>query len=212
MKFLFQPVKPWRVFQGFGENGACIDIATGKKVIACDGLNPPAGYKSVYSQMKGHSGLDVFAKRWQECYSAQDGFVEEVVSEDARGLGLGIITNDKYLCDQTGKPEYFKIRYWHFISFNVHKGEKVKVGDFLGYCDSTGYSSGDHLHFELKPVAQNTKGVWYNVLQDNGYFGAVDPTPHMENIFALEFAGLWRQVKELLAKVADLLSDKMRNQ
>ena len=210
MKFLFQPVKPWKVFQGFGENMACVDLATGKKVIACDGLHPPEGYKSVYSQMKGHSGLDAFAHRWQQCYSAQDGIVEEVVSEEARGLGLGIITKDKYFCNETGKDEYFKVRYWHFIALDVHLGEEVKAGDFIGYCDSTGYSSGDHLHFELKPVAQNSKGVWYNVLQNNGYFGGIDPTPYMEDIFALEFAGLWRQVKELIAKVADLLADKAR--
>ena len=210
MKFLFQPVKPFTVFQGFGENQACIDIATGKKVIACNGLNPPTGYKSVYSQMKGHSGLDVFAKRWQPCYASQDGIVEEVVTEEARGLGLGIITHDMYPCKETGLDEHFKVRYWHFIAMNVEKGDLVKVGDLIGYCDSTGYSSGDHLHFELKPVRKNSKGVWYNILQDNGFFGAIDPTPYMEDIFALEFAGLWRQVKELVAKFADFFSDKMR--
>lgn len=214
-KFIFTPVKTFWSHQMFGENKACIPLKGGA-VIACDGLNPPKGYKSVYSQMRGHSGIDLFADSWEPCYSAQSGTVVEIETEEARGLGVGIITKDKYFCTETGKPEYFKLRYWHFWATNVDMGQKVEVGTMIGYCGSTGYSSGVHLHFEAKPVkvtfnANGSIKKYFNILQDNGFFGAVDPIPYMEvTISAIKFAGLWKQVKELMALFADKFGDRLR--
>lgn len=214
MKFLYQPVTPWIVNQKFGENKVCVDLATGKKVIMCDGLNPPLGYKSVYSQMKGHSGIDTMARRWQPVYASAPGWVEEVQTESERGLGVGVITDQKYPCTETGANEFFKYRNWHFIGINVHKGDKVVTGSLLGWADSTGYSTADHLHFELKPVTL-AGGGWVNILQDNGYFGAVDPEPYMENIFALKIRDIVSaimSIREKLAKILDKASDTMRGQ
>ena len=208
-KFLFRPLNTWSINQGFGENKACYDPLTNKvvsKVPFTDEASCPAGYKSVYSNMKGHNGLDVDAYRWQEVYASHSGIVTEVQTEVARGLGVGITTDKKWYCQETGKPELFKSRYWHFIALDVYMGEKITVGDLIGYADSTGYSSGDHLHFELKVVDEFGE----NRLQGNGYFGAVDPTPYMEPIFAVEFAGLYRQVKELIAKMAGIIADRLR--
>jgi murein DD-endopeptidase MepM/ murein hydrolase activator NlpD len=41
--------------------------------------------------------------------------------------------------------------YAHLRSFAVKQGQKVKTGQTIGYSDSTGHSTGNHLHFELKP-------------------------------------------------------------
>lgn len=218
-KFLFQPVKPFTISQYFGENKACIDNTTGKVFAKTPYENDtvcPAGSRSVYSQMKGHNGLDIVAKRWQPVYASQDGYIAEVSTEEARGLGIGIITDKKYYCFETKKDEYFIIRYWHHIANNVNVGDKVLLGDLIAYADNTGYSAGDHLHFEIKPVEIskfNSKNVpikWSNILQNNGYFGAVNPLPYMETIFALDFAGLLKKIRELIAKVADLIADKSR--
>lgn len=212
-KFLFQPVKPFVIKQAFGDNKVCIDNKTNSIYIPCNGDNPPDGYRSIYSQMKGHNGIDLAAAYWQPCYASQDGVVEEVQLERERGLGVGIVTDKKYFCAETKRPEYFKYRNWHFEAIYVKKGDKVKTGDLIGWCGSTGYSTGSHDHLELKPVE------WYsyrgeqrirNILQDNGYFGAVNPIPYMEDIFALEFAGLWKRVKEAAAILADYLSDLAR--
>ena len=214
-KFLWHPVSPFTIHQRFGEDRACVSNADNKTVIskktnaAC-----PSGYRSLYVQTKGHNGLDVAAGRWQTVYAAHDGMVTEVQTEEARGLGVGIVTDKQYLCKETGKKEHFKTRYWHFIALDVHLGEKVKVGDLIGFADSTGFSSGDHLHFELKPVIilewENGRPIYNNVLQRNGMLGAIDPMPYFNNGSALQVAGIIRQIAELSAKLADFIADKLR--
>lgn len=174
-QWIFQPLDNLNKTQGFGENRACIDIKTGTKTITCDGLHPPAGYRSVYGSMKGHNGMDFKTYRGQPIYAAQDGIVTEYVAEDKRGLGLGIQTERKHWCEATKKDEYFKIRYWHNLVNLVKKGDKVTIGQVIALSDSTGYSSGDHLHFEIKPVTKRGR----NILQDNGFYGAVNPEPYL---------------------------------
>jgi hypothetical protein len=72
------------------------------------------------------------------------------------------------------------------MSFNVKLGDYVRKGDFIGLADNTGFSSGDHVHFELKPVSFTTPvnktkdSDLTNTLQTNGYYGAVDPYPYLE--------------------------------
>lgn len=198
-KWLFAPLKQLDITQSFGENRACIDIATGTKTITCDGLKPPKGYKSVYSQMKGHNGVDFRAKRATPIYCPFDGYVEEYVAEDTRGLGLGIVSNKKYYCNETGKKEYMKARVWHNLINLVKKGERVKVGQVIALVDNTGYSSGDHLHLELKPVTISKGGVVKNILQDNGFFGAIDPMQYMLEYPASIFNGLTSEVDKVVA-------------
>jgi len=213
-KFIHSPVPvPLVIHQSFGANRACISETTGK-TITCDGLNPPKGYRSVYSKMKGHNGLDIGATSWQPCYNAQRGIVAEVSTEKDRGLGVGVITKDKYFCEETGKPEHFKVRYWHFWANNVEEGQEVDTGALLGFCGSTGYSSGVHLHLEVKPVKVSwSKGKiksYSNILQSNGYFGAVDPTPYMSDIYVLDFISVWKKVTEISARLAEIVADKIR--
>jgi len=213
-KFLFQPVKPFIINQRFGDDMACIAEDGSQKVtFKTNAQTCPVGYKSLYTLTDGHNGLDLSASRWQRCYNAQDGYVVEVSTEEARGLGVGLITKDKYWCDEIQDNCHFLVRYWHFIANDVHLGDYVEVGGLLGYCDSTGYSSGDHLHFELKPVqVLRYSGVvpskWMNL--SNKHLGAIDPLPYMENIYALDFLGVYKKTKELIAIFTDFLSDKLR--
>lgn len=199
MKFLFKPIRPFKINQSFGENKACIDNKTGKvvnKIPFKDDASCQKGTRSVYSNMKGHNGVDLFARRHTPIFSAQDGIVEELVDEPARGLGLGIVTTRKYYCYETKSYEYFKLRYWHNHVHHVRKGDKVYIGDLIATADNTGYSSGDHLHFEMKPVkvkwkekGKSIKSV-SNILQNNGFFGAVDPMRYMREEEATKFMGI----------------------
>jgi murein DD-endopeptidase MepM/ murein hydrolase activator NlpD len=40
--------------------------------------------------------------------------------------------------------------YGHMASVNVSYGQKVNQGDVIGYVGSTGWSTGYHLHFEIR--------------------------------------------------------------
>ena len=71
----------------------------------------------------------------------------------------------------------------------------------IGWADITGYSSGDHLHFQFE--------VW-----DGSTWIPTDPIPYMEPTFAKDFLAKYNKVlylKEQLAKLADNLAVYLRN-
>lgn len=190
MKFLFQPVKPFYLSQSFGENRACIDIATGTKVITCDGNNPPEGYRSLYGS-GGHSGLDIPCPRWTPVYAAADGIVKRKETEPVKGLSVGLVHFEG------GK--YYMTRYLHLAAIDVDLEERVQMGDFIGYADNTGYSSGDHLHFEL-----GTCGP-----QGDSYV-QIDPIPYLYPTHALEAKTKIKWIREQIALISDKLADLLR--
>lgn len=159
---LFYPVKPFSVNQPFGVNPA---------LYAKYGLN-------------GHNGLDLLADHGQSVYAAHDGICYPEV--DTNG-GNGVVLRTLVPFNYQGAPTYFKTIYWHLLKADavVKHGQKVKAGDLLGYADSTGDSTGDHLHFGLKPQLWNEENwAWYNVEQANGFLGAIDPTPFFTGLYA----------------------------
>ena len=111
--------------------------------------------------IKGHNGLDISYDDGTEVFASHDGVA--VTAEDSmKGLGVVVQDHEK------------KTIYWHLKSFAVDNGQRVKAGELLGLGDSTGFSTGSHLHFGLKLLDSNG-----NVLnRDNGFDGAVDPTPY----------------------------------
>jgi len=182
---LYYPCKPYILTQKFGANNACVEVRNDiprdkRKVIGTIDGTCHVGYTSLYADLglTGHSGADLAASHGTPIYHAgPDGFVEEVQTEPERGLGLGIITNEKQAYDDTAYQ--MKLRYWHLLDFTVKKGDQVKTGQLIGHADNTGYSSGDHLHFECKPVQLNTRTKLYqNVFQNNGMNGGIDPEPY----------------------------------
>lgn len=207
------PLKGSSITQTFGQDKTCTDTATGTKYKSkATDAKCPAGYVSLYQKMgmNGHNGIDMHAKLWQPIYASCDGWVEEVQTNEKVGLGVGVITNVKYFCAETGKEEYFKYRNWHFQAINIIKGQAVKTGDLLGWAGMTGYATGVHDHFELKPVAQDKKGKWYNVLQTNGYFGAIDPAPYLDSVPAIDI-NIYKKTLDTLIRALEELASRMRN-
>ena len=62
-----------------------------------------------------------------------------------------------------------QIYYAHMSGYaNVVKQQTVSAGTVIGYVGSTGNSTGNHLHFEVRE------------LQANGAFKAVNPGPYLD--------------------------------
>ena len=206
-KFLIQPVEPFIINQAFGEDKACYN---GFKTISKlqDDICP-VGYESLYTRagMKGHNALDLRASTGQEVYATHNGYVDEIQTEEARGLGIGIVSDSKEFFLETASEEYYKTRYWHLKGFKVNKGDYVTVGQLIAYADNTGYSSGSHLHFELKPIRvsilNGTPRLIENLLQNNGYNGAINPLPYISTKKELTISIIQKLInlyKQLLGK------------
>jgi hypothetical protein len=87
----------------------------------------------------GHIGLDIDAEMWDPIVAALDGKV--VFAEWGGGYGnLVILEHDN------GWSSY----YAHLTEIAVEAGQNVRQGETLGGAGTTGYSTGPHLHFELR--------------------------------------------------------------
>lgn len=160
-------------------------------------VNQPFGVNDtpVYAQlgMKGHNGIDLRVQHGDPIYASHDGYASFQIDSNG-GHGVVVITNQKFE-DVNGVSSLFKTIYWHMADslkepqFKSPIEDKtgfvpVKAGDLIGYADNTGLSTGDHLHFGLKTVAEGESwGSFYNTNQNNGYFGAIDPAPYLVTQF-----------------------------
>jgi len=140
-----------------------------------------------------------------QIYASQDGKVVEIETEPERGLGIGIITTDKYYLDTYG-DHYIKYRNWHLKTVNVTMGQIVKIGDLLGLADSTGLSSGPHNHFEIKPIEWRIDGSYYNVFQNNGFFGSISPELFWSTMTAFQLRTSLQAMADWLKKAVDIIA------
>lgn len=86
-----------------------------------------------------HYGVDLAAAAGTKVVSVADGTVSET--------GYGSI-NGNYI--KISHADGFVTHYAHLKSIGVKKGQKVKMGEKIGAVGSTGYSTGPHLHFEVR--------------------------------------------------------------
>lgn len=87
-----------------------------------------------------HTGLDMAAPFGTPIYAARSGQVE-VAGWSTWGYGYHVII------DHGGGVETL---YGHMSRFVVGAGEWVERGQLIGYVGSTGWSTGPHLHFEVR--------------------------------------------------------------
>ena len=87
----------------------------------------------------GHIGLDIAAETWDPIVAAADGTV--VFAEWGGGYGNLVILEHE---------EDWSSYYAHFTEIGVSEGQEVRQGETLGGAGTTGYSTGPHLHFELR--------------------------------------------------------------
>lgn len=208
---LFYPYKPYILGQPFGASLACTEDNNlplmQRKVVSKVGGVCPIGYVELYPLlgMKGHTGQDLYAPDGVLLRAPFDGVVKEVQTEVERGLGVGIITHDKRNLGQYGE-HYVKVRQWHLKEIFVSPNQVLKVGDPIGRADNTGLSAGSHNHLEIKAVEYSLDGSYYNVFQNNGFYGSLDPAPYWSGVFAEDYASISNQLRLIAVKVAELLS------
>lgn len=104
---------------------------------------------------------------------------------------------------------YVKFRYWHLQAVLTADAKRrtpeeqrpfpnVELGQLIAKCDSTGASSGDHVHRSMKIVAENAMTLDSN----NGFFGAVYSEDWYENTFIVNvLEDLQEQILTLKQKI-----------
>lgn len=95
----------------------------------------------VYNEMRYHAGLDIAAGYGTKIYAVEDGTVSEIGID--KGYGYG-----NYVKIYHGNG--VETLYAHASKLLVKEGDKVKKGDVIAKVGSTGTSTGNHLHLELK--------------------------------------------------------------
>ncbi len=89
---------------------------------------------------RGHAGLDIADDLGTPILAADEGEVLKAYwNEDGYG-GLIVI----------GHPSGYETWYGHLSRIGVERGEHVAKGEQIGRMGSTGYSTGSHLHFEVR--------------------------------------------------------------
>ena len=88
---------------------------------------------------KFHAGVDIGAQSGQAIYAADTGTVATAASNSSYG--------NYVLINHGGGSATL---YAHMSSMAVSAGQNVTKGQVIGYVGSTGWSTGPHLHFEIR--------------------------------------------------------------
>lgn len=116
-----------------------------KVVTQAFGENP-----DVYGQwnLPGHEGIDMRAPYGQEIVAVWDGEVVRVENNSAYGYSIRLKHEIEF---PGGEVVEYETTYAHFLRMpDLRVGDKVVQGETVGLADSTGNSSGHHLHLSLK--------------------------------------------------------------
>jgi len=124
-------------------------------------------YYKMFGLCCGHNGVDFATPLGEEIRATADGWIKSA-GNDPGGYGLHVrLDHNPALNDDEAEPQQWLTIYAHMNSFMpwVEDDLWVSAGTVLGYADSTGVSTGNHLHYEIR--------------HDNV---AVDPWPYLEEL------------------------------
>lgn len=86
-----------------------------------------------------HNGVDIINEAGTEIYAAASGYVLYAGYQPSYGYVVSIDHGYGY-----------KTVYAHLSEILVEEGAEVKKGELVALMGNTGYSTGDHLHFEIR--------------------------------------------------------------
>lgn len=90
-------------------------------------------------QRRFHSGVDIAAELASTVHAAADGKV--IYSGRKGGYGYCVMIRHAY---------GFVTLYGHLSACYVPEGEEVRSGKVIGFIGSSGKSTGNHLHYEVR--------------------------------------------------------------
>lgn len=101
-----------------------------------------------------HTGVDFPAPYGSPIISVADGIITKTVNVDNGGYGLYVMVDH---------GSGVVTLYAHNSKNNVTVGQTVKAGDVIGFIGTTGTSTGNHLHFEVRKDGNYTDPAnWLN--------------------------------------------------
>ncbi len=127
---------------------------------------PFGAHPEIYQQwgLPGHEGIDLRAPMGSPIYAAADGEVYLVDDDPAGAYGKQV-----RLRHRNG----YRTVYAHLHTILVEKGQFVKAGQQIAKADSTGNSTGSHLHLTLKLDGATARG------ETHYPYDIIDPTPFL---------------------------------
>lgn len=122
-------------------------------------ITSPFGYRKdpFTGEVTYHSGTDIAAPAGTPILAAADGTVAIANGADPWGGSYGYYINLDH-------GEGIETLYAHCSAIAVTVGQQVRQGEVIGYVGSTGNSTGNHLHFEVKLNGEGKDVLHYFIL------------------------------------------------
>lgn len=98
-------------------------------------------YHPITRVRKDHQGLDLGGPEGTPVYASADGIVDPTTGNNSDGYGNVVALQH---------AQNFFTLYAHLSRILVSEGERVRQGQIIGTVGSTGLSTGNHLHFEIR--------------------------------------------------------------
>ena len=110
--------------------------------------SPYMGNFQVTQEFKGqaHDGLDLVGLDSKEIHSTVNGTVHYAGWENSANHSQGF---GQYVCIRSTGGNYYY--FGHLSEIRVKVGDTVKITDVIGVEGNTGYSTGSHCHYCVRP-------------------------------------------------------------
>ena len=118
-------------------------------------------FQVTQTQHSGHDGLDLVGIDSKEIHATVNGVVQYAGWENPNNHKQGF---GQYVCIKGNDGKYYY--YGHLSEILVKTGERVKCTQVIGIEGSTGYSTGSHCHYCIRP--QFAAGNAYSTPQISG--------------------------------------------
>ena len=108
-------------------------------------ITSPFGYREdpITGEISFHSGTDIAAPEATPILAAADGIVVDANAIDPWGESYGYYVKIQH-------DETYETLYAHCLTVFVMDGQEVQQGEVIALVGSTGNSTGNHLHFEIR--------------------------------------------------------------